>query len=229
MKSLAALALAAAGVLATASTHASPVSILVNGSFESLPVALGDGQWTVLPSLAGWTIDQSSGVEVRRNVFGAAQDGVVFIELDTNAGTFGGSSFDSSTNSWISQSVATVAGEHYTLSWYYAPRAGEAADTNPIDVLWNGAQLTKSNGSGMGPNANAWQQYSVDVVGTGQLDTLRFAATGKADAVGGSLDNVSLIAVTAPSAAAALPEPATAGLVLAALAGVGFARRRRSA
>lgn len=221
MKPLAALALAAAGVLATASTHASPVSILVNGSFESLPVALGDGQWTVLTSLAGWTLDPTSGVEVRRNVVGNAQDGLVFVELDTNAG--GG--FDSSTNSWISQSVQTVAGAHYTLSWFYAPRAGEAADTNPIDVLWNGTKLAKSNGSGMGQNANVWQQYSFEVVGTGQLDTLTFAATGKADAVGGSLDNVSLIAA-ANSAAAALPEPATAGLVLAALAGLGLARRR---
>ena len=228
MKKLTALALAATAVLACAGTHAAPVSLIVNGSFETLPAALGSGQWTVLPALAGWTVDPGSGVEVRSNVVGTAQDGAVFIELDTNAGTFGGSSFDSSTNSWISQSVATLAGEHYTLSWYYAPRAGEAADTNPIDVLWNGVKLTKSNGSGMGQNGNVWQQYSFEVVGTGQLDTLSFAATGKADAVGGALDNVSLIAVGAAAAAAVVPEPATAGLVLAALAGLGFARRRRA-
>jgi hypothetical protein len=228
MKQLTALAFAATALLASLGASAAPVSLLVNGSFESLPTPLGNGQWTVLPSLAGWTIDAGSGVEVRRNVVGTAQEGNVFVELDTNAGSFGGSSFDSSTNSWISQSVTTVAGAHYTLSWFYAPRTGEAADTNGIDVLWNGAKLVTSNGSGMGHNAGLWQQFSFDVVGTGQLDTLTFAARGKADSVGGSLDNVSLVAVGPAAAPAAIPEPATAGLVLAALGCLAFARRRRS-
>jgi hypothetical protein len=226
MKRLTALALATAALLASAATQAAPVSLVANGSFETLPVALGDGQWTVLSSLAGWTVDAGSGVEVRRNVVGSAQEGAVFIELDTNAGSFGGSLFDGSTNSWISQSIATVAGMHYTLSWYYAPRAGEAADTNAIDVLWNGVKLATSNGSGMGANANVWQQYSFDVVGTG-TDVLRFAADGKADAVGGSLDNVSLVAAAGAHAAAVLPEPASVGLAAVALAGLGLARRRR--
>jgi hypothetical protein len=47
--------------------------------------------------------------------------------------------------------------------------------------------------------------------------------------VGGSLDNVSLLAIGPAAAATALPEPATAGLVLAALGCMWFARRRRSA
>ena len=228
MKRLTALALAATGLLASAATLAAPVSLITNGSFEALPVGLGDGEWTVLSSLAGWTADATSGVEVRRNSAGTAQDGLVFAELDTNAGTFGASSFDSSTNSWISQSVATLAGTHYTLSWYYAPRAGEAADTNAIDVLWNGVKLTTSNGSGMGANGGVWQQYSFDVVGTG-TDVLKFAAGGKADAVGGSLDNVSLVAVAGLQAAAAVPEPATVGLAGVALLAMAFARRRRRA
>ena len=226
MNRLTALALATAGLLASAATQAAPVSLIANGSFETLPVALGDGQWSVLSSLAGWTVDAGSGVEVRRNVVGSAQEGTVFIELDTHAGTFGGQLFDGSTNSWISQSIATVAGTHYTLSWYYAPRAGEAADTNAIDVLWNGVKLATSNGSGMGANGGVWQQYSFEVVGTG-TDMLSFAAGGKADAVGGSLDNISLVAAAAAQAAAVLPEPASVGLAAVALAGLALARRRR--
>ena len=225
MKRPTALALATAALLASAAAQAAPVSLITNGSFETLPVALGDGQWTVFSSLSGWTVDPTSGAEARRNVAGSAQDGVVFIELDTHAGSFGSSSFDSSTNSWISQSIATVAGTQYTLSWYYAPRAGEAADTNAIDVLWNGVKLATSNGSGMGANGGVWQQYSFDVVGTG-TDELRFAAGGKADAVGGSLDNVSLV-VAGAQAAAVVPEPASVGLAALALAGLAFASRRR--
>ncbi len=226
MKRLTALALAAASLLASAATQAAPVSLITNGSFETLPVALGDGQWTVLSALAGWTADPTSGVELRRNTVGSAQDGVVFAELDTNVGTFGASTFDTSTNSWISQSVATIAGTHYTLSWYYAPRTGEAADTNAIDVLWNGVKLATSNGSGMGANANVWQQYTFDVVGTGQ-DLLKFAAGGKADAAGGARphDWRGGAGGRPPRAGGAAPPPG--GLAGVALLGLAFSRRRR--
>lgn len=201
-------------------------TLLTNGSFEQ--VQLGPGQWTVLSALAGWTVDASSGVEVRRDVAGSAQDGHVFVELDTNAGTFGGSTFDGSTNSWISQQVQTVAGQHYQLSWYYSPRAGLAADTNPIDVLWNGDLVVKSNGSGMNQAGNVWQQFTADIIGTGGLDTLKFAATGKADSLGGSLDNVSLVAL-ALAQAAQVPEPGSLALALGAFGAAAFAARRRRA
>jgi PEP-CTERM motif len=208
---------AAAVALALAAPLAAQANLIVNGSFEAQSQAAGT--WTVLPGLTGWQADATSGVELRNGIAGSAHDGLNFIELDTHQGTFGGKSFDGSTNSSLWQNVSTTAGASYTLTWFYSPRGGVAADSNDISVFWNGSLLTTSTGNGTGQSGHAWQSYSLTVVGTG-LDKLSFAAGGKADSLGGSLDNVSLVA-------APVPEPGTLAMLVAGLAAVGFIARRR--
>lgn len=208
---LACLALAAGFAFAAAPASAAP-SLIVNGSFEA-DALLPLGTWGVYGTLTGWTGDPGagSGIELRRQNAGTAQDGEHFVELDTYH------------NSWMTQQVATGAGQHYTLSYYYSPRAGVAAASNPIEVTWNGVQLALNGGNGVGQGNHQWQQFTFDVVGTGGLDTLRFAATGTSDGYGGSLDNIALVAAT-------VPEPGMLALSLAALgalAGAGLRRRAR--
>lgn len=184
-------------------------SLIVNGSFEA-DALLAPGTWSVYSSLSGWTGDPGAngGIELRRQNAGTAQDGQHFVELDTYR------------NSWMTQQVATDAGQHYTLSYYYSPRAGVATASNPIEVYWNGVQLALNGGNGVGQGNHQWQQFSFDVIGTGGLDTLRFAATGTSDGYGGSLDNIALVA--------AVPEPGMLALSLAALGALGMAGRRRT-
>jgi hypothetical protein len=208
LHSLGSLALVAGLAAAAAPASAAP-SLLVNGSFEA-DALLPLGTWNVFGTLTGWVGDPgaSGGIELRRQNAGTAQDGEHFVELDTWR------------NSWMTQQVTTGAGQHYTLSYYYSPRAGGSAATNPIEVYWNGVQLALNGGDGVGQSNHQWQQFSFDVVGTGGLDTLRFAAAGTSDGFGGSLDNIALVA-------AAVPEPGMLALSLAALAALGATGLRR--
>lgn len=213
------LAIAAVAAIAFSAPLAAHANLIVNGSFEAQTQA--GASWTVLAGLTGWQVDASSGVELRNNVAGAAHDGANFIELDTNAGRFGNNTFDNSTNSGIWQTVGTQAGASYELTWFYSPRGGVAADSNDIKIFWNGDLLTTSSGNGIGQTGNAWTSFSLTVTGTGS-DMLRFVAGGKADNLGGSLDNISLVATP-------VPEPGSLALMLAGLAAVGFVAKRRQA
>jgi len=197
MKSIRAFAAA----LVLAAPLASNASILVNGSFEQPGLSSG---WTILSGMPGWQAS-AAGVEIRRNAAGTAQDGFIFVELDTTV------------NSAIWQDVSTQGGHDYVLSGYYSPRIGVALASNDVEVLWNGSRLTTLTGSGAGLSDHAWRQFSFTVRGTGS-DQLRFAAAGTSDSLGGSLDNITLMAV---------PEPGSLALVLAALGAVGLAARRQ--
>lgn len=198
--------LAALATLATLCTGAAHAGYITNGSFEAQTLA--NGQWTNRPALTGWSAGPL-GVEIRNNVAGAAQDGKMYVELDTTG------------NSAIWQTITTGNGQHLLLSAWYAPRAGVGLDSNDIQVWWGNQLLSTLAGSGVGQSGNQWREFTWDVVGTGS-DTLRFSAAGRSDSLGGSLDNIGLKAV---------PEPGTLALVLAAAGGAAAvlrARRRRA-
>ena len=210
MKTAFSAALMATILAAAAPAHAtlSNAPMIVNGSFEQ-SVTLNSGSWTTLytnGATSGW-ISGTAGYEVRNGVAGTAKDGKNFVELDTNQ------------NSSISQTIKTTLGQTYNLSFWYAPRAGVAADSNGIDVLWNGTSILTSPLTGTSSN---WVQQTLAVTGTGGLDKLSFLAVGNSDSYGGSIDMVSLTA--------AVPEPETYAMLLAGLGLMGtVARRRRSA
>ena len=196
----------AASVFSSAA-YASP-SLIVNGSFEA---ELQDaGSFGIYPDLTGW-VGGSDGIELRNNFGGAAFDGANFIELDVFF------------NSSASQSIATtLLGQVYALGFAYSPREGVAAISNGIEAFWNGVSLGIFTGDGTPiGSGNAWIVQNLFVTGTGAGDTLRFDAVGTSDAFGGSLDAVSLAAVT-------IPEPTTLTLPGLGLAGLGFSLRKKA-
>ena len=236
MKPLRTLA-AALALIAPLAAQAIPMTNLItNGSFEQVTgKTVNSGRWTVVEGdnpghgpkyLNGWQADATHGIELRRNVAGSAQDGNIFVELDSHFGYFPGN--DKTTpccNSWISQTVSTSWGQLYHLSYYYSPRAGNQSGDNQINVYWDGVKLgggtytNSGSGSGKTGNWTDWQRFEFDVVGTGNTGTLKFADVGTANTYGASLDNVSLVA--------AVPEPETYALMMAGLGAVAFMARRR--
>lgn len=200
-----ALALSALALHTTASA-----ALVRNGSFEDVSPAAGvqtqaPGTWAVYGTLDGWATTAGSGIEVRNAIAGTASDGSNYVELDS----FG--------NTTMAQTILTTVGAYYTLSFDYSPRAGVAAGSNGIDVLWNNTLLNLSpiTANGIGLSNHAWTTFIFGVVGTGS-DLLSFRSVGTNDSLGGSLDNVRLV-----------PEPAMLASFAAGLAALGLASKRR--
>ena len=205
MKTVIASALITALALASIPARA---PLLNDGSFEAISVT--SGNWTTVnpaKAISGGWLTSSTGYEIRNNVAGTAQDGNVFVELDTDQ------------NSSIWQTIATTTGTTYNLNFWYAPRAGVSSDSNMIEVLWNGDTIASVSADGK--QSTGWHELNYSVTGTGGVDTLTFRAAGASDSFGGSLDNVSLTA--------AVPEPETYAMLLAGLALMGTVARRRKA
>jgi hypothetical protein len=166
-------------------------SLIVNGGFET-------GDFT------GWTK-------------GAVSYPQSIVTVPVNSGTYAaqiaGYSYGPDT---LSQTVATTAGQTYTLSFarYQALRGSEPS----LTVTWDGKTVFSEPNPVVG---NVYQTFSVNVVGTGS-DLLVFTSVN--DLGYTYLDDVSL------NPASATPEPSTlvlVGMAGVSLAGCGLWRRKR--
>jgi len=194
MKKIIALA-----ALAALSVAASAADLVQNGSFEADAVA--PGTWSIFATPTDWT-PIGSGLEIRDNVAGTAEDGSNFIELDGYQ------------NMSITQTLATVVGQTYTFSFWYADRVGTDPSTNGVSYSIGGLAGTIA-----GTGSTAWQEFTGSFVATSTSTLLTLGAAGTSDSYGSSIDNVSVIS--------AVPEPTTTALFLAGLGVLGFSARRR--
>lgn len=192
-------------------------NLVVNGGFEDY-TTVNAGAWSIFGSGYGWTTG-ANGVEIRNAVAGSAVEGVRFAELDTTG------------NSWISQTIHTNANQALELSFSYAPRADVSAGSNHIQIFWNNQSLGSVTGNGN--KGSSWLDLFYDVQADANgVGVLTFAASGVSDSFGGSLDNISLLAVSEPAFSAALsvmavPEPESSALLLAGLGLLAAVSRRR--
>jgi len=189
--------LLAAAALAVAASGAQ-ANLVNNGSFEADSQA--NGTWAIYSNLTGWT--GIPNIELRNNVAGTAQDGVNFVELDSNG------------NSGMSQSITGTG--LYELSFWYSARPNVAAGSNGLDFSFGSLSDNVLYGVAGGA-VNNWQHYTALVTLSGPT-TLTFSAAQTSDSLGGSLDNISVTAV---------PEPETYAMLLAGLGLMGTIARRR--
>jgi hypothetical protein len=208
--------IAAAALCSVIPAFAAGPNLIMDYSFESANVPAGQYADFTGTQLTGWTATTGS-IEVRNDLVGTAQDGNNFVELDSTANSSMATTFDS------------VAGQTYTLSFYYSGRPASASNPGfPGGVVPSSSQgLAFSVGSFSDSlfaptnttSDNIWQQYTSTFVGTGGVMTLAFAATGTNDSFGASLDNVSVTTT-------AVPEPMPLAMMGVGLLGLMGLRKR---
>ncbi|WP_308815754.1 PEPxxWA-CTERM sorting domain-containing protein [Sphingomonas sp. GV3] len=189
MKTLKRVLTAAALIGGTAlSMPASAANLVTNGSFET-------GDFT------GYTANGNF-LSVQTNPFAGISTpfGTHFAALGTTPAAGG----------TLSQTLTTIAGWTYTLSYYLASDGGTP---NFFNASWNGNVISGSAQTNIA--RQGFTQYQFNVTGTGS-DVLTFAERNNPGFLG--LDNISVTA--------AVPEPATWALMILGMGAVGFAMRR---
>ena len=184
------------------------VELVTNGDFQDPDIDTPG--FVIFPGPAGipgWMTDFGLpfGIEIQDNIAGApiGVPGVdQFVELDSND------------NSNMKQAITTENGKMYTLSFDYSPRPNQSAETNGIEVSWDGNLLDTIAVAGGG--TTDWNEYSYEVSATGASTVIEFLAIGTSDSLGGYIDNVSVIEIEKPVAGELLSLDSSA-LVVAGL------------
>ncbi len=154
---------------------------LVNGGFEQ---PAGFGQY---PAIPGWVLPPDTGggtIEIDGNNIGTPYEGDQFVELNSFApGT-------------ITQTVATVPGQTYRLTFAFSARPETGPAANDVLVSFDGAAVTEVSADGSELGNTRWTLYTFDVTATGSTADLTFASLTPTDSetsVGGLIDAVRLV------------------------------------
>jgi parallel beta-helix repeat protein len=159
-----------------------PGELVVNGSFET-------------HDFSGWTVGGNSGVV-------SAGPQVFITSSPVEDGSYAVAMGSLNTDGTLTQTLASKAGESYTLSFWLA---NNGAGSNDFSVQWDGhALMALTNAATQG-----YTHYTYQVTGTGS-DTLRFSAFN--DPGAWYLDNVQ-VTDNGTSASKPPPPPPTGNLV----------------
>lgn len=221
------IAIASAAAALTASTIAN-ANFIVNGSFETPIVTVGSFEDFPVGSsaLTGWTVFGPGGTNVsivsgsfsQSGVTFEAEDGVQWLDLTGDG---------SNSTEGVSQAVTTTSGDRYQLSYFIGNTTGGGifGTTSTVNVLLNGVSSYTDTNSNVSPTNLNWEQFNHTFVAAGASTTLGFQNADPSSDNSNGLDNVALVDL---GPATTVPEPASLGLLSAALVTLGLIRRKWS-
>ena len=163
--------------------HRTLCGLIANHSFE-LPVVTKSRGWDIMTPV-DWIVEKLSngdpvGMELQRGVNGwSSSDGEQHTELATNQAVV------------ISQTVDTIPGEEYTLTWDYSPRPNTDKPESKMKVRVNGDKVATNNKNGK-EDVN-WKTKTYSFIADAWETTVSFEdAGGQKPGQGAFLDNVHL-------------------------------------
>jgi hypothetical protein len=222
------LRLAFAVLLLLAASSSIAHAQVTNASFESPTVPVNNfSLFTVgvSPTIPGWTVVGPTGTNVgivsttfvQNGVAFVAQDGVQWLDL---------TGLNSNSTEGVSQNVSTISGHTYQLSYFIGNTTGGGifGMTSTVNVSITGVAPFSDTNSTVSPSTQNWQQFTHTFVATGATTTLMFTNADPASDNDNGLDNIVL---TDQGVAGAVPEPASAALVVSGLFGLGILSRRK--
>ena len=182
----------AVALVTAAAAPASAQNLVFNPGFENTPSLQG---YTVATCEAG---------------LGAFRSGIF-----GRTGSFGLAFNSRSCNATVTQTLNTVAGQNYDISFWY--RTNNVATPNNLTFSFDGVELFNQALTNL-----SYQQFTFSAVATSSMTDIVFAGRSPG---ANAVDDVS---ITAGTPTAVVPEPSTVALMTAGLAGLfGIARLRR--
>ena len=181
-------AIAAPIVLSTPFARALPINLVQNGGFETGTIS----DWTQVGYFHSYDFVTDWG-----------HTGTYSLDLGN---------FASDGLGGVAQTISTVAGQQYNLSFFWMSAQSNAPGLAAFVVKWDNTTVMSMSGESAAP----WTEYSFDVTGKGSdiLTIEAFTNYGSQE-----IDDIS---VTANSSSTSVPEPSSLMLVCMGLFGVGF-------
>jgi hypothetical protein len=222
-------------LLASVGAASATVNLVTNGGFEA-PVLPSGQAWNIFDNgvVPGWSVAWTTADPVSWNghsrpvvakmelqhtglVEGIlSAEGNQHAELDTDWFGPAGGILGSPSDVTISQTINTIPGAHYTVSYEEHCRPSDTHNPCTLQFDWSGFSPSP-NTPGPTHAADPWTTYTYDRVATGTSTTIAFTDTGVPDSIGALIDNV---IVTQTSSPPAIPEFPTIALPVALIVGM---------
>ena len=217
------------GALAAGLASAAHANLITNGSFEAPVVPSGSftnfsvGS-TSIPGFTvvgpGTNVSVVSGAFSQSGVSFPAEDGIQWLDLTGDG---------SNSTEGVAQTVTTVAGDRYQLSYFIGNTTGGGifGTTSTVNVSVDGVPAFSDTNNTVSPTTLTYEQFTHDFIASTTSTTLTFLNGDPPNDNSNALDNIALIDLG--HGPPPVPEPASLVLLATGLLGIGLASRRKRA
>ncbi len=179
-------------------------NLLANGSFET-PEVSDPAKWDIFSAGTSWTTTWVDGailttpqLELHRGVNGWLPFvGEQYAELDSDQGGPSSNVTGEPASVRIAQTVATIPGATYELSYRFSPRPDSVSATENVLKSYIDGVLDTVTGDGSAMTNTEWELHSRTFTADASTD-IAFEDGGTSNSVGTFLDDVCLIKIADP-------------------------------